>query len=176
MNSEDNGQNDGTKHEALKKAYAEVGEEARYRHKLMHNSYYLSIIVLGIFGGTAVNQFYKGNFVGLGIVSLIASLAFAFIATIIYVNNRKRVAAWAHRYEIETNLTQHDAWSVQQDVILGRREHVAGDEEGNPVFETQDKNRIDSLKAGNIPYIMAFGAFIWLIIGVGAIGFALLCQ
>lgn len=173
MSSSELRQQSDSRHEALKKAYTEIGEEARYRHKLMHHSYYLSVIVLGIFLGTVVNQFYKGNFIAFALVCWVASGIFMFIATIIYVNNRKRVAAWAHRLEIETNLTEHNVWRVQRDIIHGRKEHVAS-EEGNPIFETKEKNWIDSLKAGKIPYIMAFGAGIWFLIGVIAIGFKFL--
>ena len=169
MSSKELRQQSNSRLETLKKAYTETGEEARYRHKLMHHSYYLSVIVLGIFLSTAVNQLYSGYLLAFALVCLLASVTFTFIATIIYVNNRKRVAAWAHRLEIETNLSDHDLWRVQQDIIHGRKEHVAN-EDGKPIFETKEKNWIDSLEAGKIPYIMVFGAAVWFLIGVIAVG------
>lgn len=144
---------------AVQTEYEQASEEARYRHRLMHNATYLGLIINGILVGSAINL--NENPELLGIVSAVAASSVLFVSVVIYVNNQKRGAAWARRTLVETTLTDHDIFRIQQDTITERAQFSPNEEGDGREYNTRSKNNIESIRAGGLPLVFLLIAVLW---------------
>lgn len=94
--------------EEIIKAYIQYSEESRYRDRLMHNSYYLILIIIALFAGHLINLELKKNPLylnqSLWITILIGGIVAGGIGAIMATYNRKRINAEDQRQVLENVL------------------------------------------------------------------------
>lgn len=84
--------------------YEQAGEEIRYRDKILHNSYYLLIIILGVFVGNLFN--HKQSVIAFIAISTVAGVAFAFLGFVVEVYFRRRESAMVRRGQVEDRIQE----------------------------------------------------------------------
>lgn len=108
--------------------YSEVSEEARYRDRLIHNSYYLVVIAILLTWGNAATLIYSR---GLNLldprfaspVLLASGGSIVIVAAVIHSYNQKKRAAEILRNRIETEYLDKydpdDLLKIHQNVVHG---------------------------------------------------------
>lgn len=108
--------------------YSEVSEEARYRDRLIHNSYYLIVIAILLTWGNAATLIYSRGFDLLdprfaSPVLLASGGSIFIVAAVIHSYNQKKRAAEILRNRIETEyLDKYDPdniLKIHQNVVHG---------------------------------------------------------
>lgn len=112
ISEEDSSEGDSERIDLLIEAYEQVNEEARYRDKLMHNSYYLVVIALILTVGNLLPLITADNLryplkIMLGGASLLLGIAVLGVGVVMLTYNKKRVNAEGFRGEIEQELNNH---------------------------------------------------------------------
>lgn len=152
----------------LETEYEQAGEEIRYRDRILHNSYYLLVIIFGVFAGNVLNQWGEST-VAVVALSLAAGIAFLFLATVIEVYFRRRTSAMVRRDEVERAIRDDfpGAFELQKGLYRGLFEAGEPDpREKQGLIENRGPNTVASIvnlgSGGGIGiavyYYLAYGA------------------
>lgn len=127
--------------------YGEVGEEIRYRDRILHNSYYLLVIIFGVFAGNVLNQ-WGNSVVAVVALSFAAGFAFLFLATVIEVYFRRRTSAMVRRDEVERAIRKDfpGSFELQKGLYRGLFEAGKSDpREKQGLIENRGPNTVASI-------------------------------
>lgn len=144
--------------ETLRTEYVQAGEEARYRHTRMQNSYYLILVLNAAFIGAISGPYKSQNWELLSLGGGLAAVSIAFLAVTVYSNESKRGAAWKRRMFIERT-ADHNLFRLQRDTITKRAEFDFVDD--LMVYDPDEKDRVERLHSSKIPYFFAANAYLW---------------
>lgn len=81
--------------------YEQAGEEYRYRDKLLHNSYYLLIVITAILAGSFLNYAGQDSIVKLGFITLLAGGLYTLLGLVILTHYVQRQSASALRTRLQ---------------------------------------------------------------------------
>lgn len=155
--------------QAIETEYIQAGEEARYRHNLMHNSYYLIIILNILAMGPVFGFMTEGKYLPSAIGAFIVGISILFLSTTIYANHSKRGAAWSRRSFIERKVTNHEFYRLQRDTTVRRAQFVPGND--GLKYRPRKKNWLESLHSKDVPYIFGLNAIAWFVLSALSTGF-----
>lgn len=152
--------------QALRTEYVQAGQEARYRHTRMQNSYYLILILNAAFAGALAGPYENQNWIVVVLTSLLAGISITFLTVTIVSNDSKRLASWNRRTFIEREV-DHDIFRIQHDTIGQRAEF---DNSGAiPVYDPRDKNWLERRRSTRIPFFFALSAAAWFGVAIWAL-------
>ncbi|GAB3665347.1 hypothetical protein [Halopiger thermotolerans] len=131
----------------LETEYEQTGEEIRYRDRILHNSYYLLVIIFGVFAGNVLNQ-WGNSAIAVAALSFSAGIAFLFLAIVIEVYFRRRSSAMVRRDEVERAIRDDFPSSFELQKGLYRGFFEAGESdprEKQGLIENRGPNTVASI-------------------------------
>jgi len=155
----------------LLQEYAEIGDEIRYRDRVIHNSYYLLVIIFGVFAQGTLGLITNASsstpttagYASAGILSYGAGGAFLFLSFIIYTYNERRLEAMLRRFEVAkcVNDRYSDDLHIQKILYPNLPKH-------REKMMTFDDRGLMSLGPRLIAHVVAIGGSGWIFIGTAS--------
>lgn len=141
--------------------YDEVGNEIRYRDRIIHNSYYLLIIIFGVFAQGALGFIRDGLLTASATLALSAGGAYIFLSFIIYTYNERRLEAMLRRLEVAQEVSNNygNHFQIQQILYPGLLNH-------REKLMTQEEQDLRAIGPRFIALIVGFVASGWVMLGV----------
>jgi hypothetical protein len=144
----------------LLQEYEEVCNEVRYRDRIIHNSYYLLVIIFGVFAQGTLGFIRGGDLLASAAMAGSAGGAFLFLSFIIYTYNERRLEAMMRRFEVSqiVNDQYDDHLKIQHilypDLPYHRYQAMA-----------RGDRSLMSIGPRFISYVIAIGASGWILLG-----------
>jgi hypothetical protein len=145
--------------------HSEAGEEARYRDRLLYNSYYLSVIVLFLIAQAALTLVVNGRAGLLWVVFLSGGFVYLLLTSWAVKVRESRNSAWRRRRRIEEELT-----SVQINAFAALEADEVKQETQSGFSDIMTHIRENLRRPSDIPPILAYlnpDLVYWLLLPLG---------
>ncbi|QCP91815.1 hypothetical protein [Haloarcula marismortui] len=145
--------------------YEQAGEEGRYRDRMIHNTYYLTVIVGAAFLSQIFRLWSGSEYLRLSVLMSIGGAVALFLGGVILAHESKRHSAWSLRTDIETRFHREEINTLRiQKRVLGQSSKF-----NLETGELEEADRwIDRVKSARLigKIMLVGGIVVWISFGM----------